>query len=312
MRHRQFQVSILVAAVLCALLGTRVSAQMGRVGGIVRDDAGQPVKGATVTAEDPNVGQALTATTDDKGRFTIIGLRSGLWQFTARAPGYSASGGDLSVRTGPNPPMLFSLRRTAASMFGALAGVAAKDLQAELAVADALFTNRKWDEAIAAYRAIGAKAPALSAIRLQIAAAYRNKKDYDRALATYQELLQADPGNEKAIVAISEVSLDRGDAGAAEQMLLKVTESATAGREVFYSLAEVKFAKGETDEAMRWYEKAAVTDPAWGKPVYKMGLCALKKGDKPGAARLMGRVIEIDPASPEAAFAKSALESVIK
>jgi len=95
-------------------------------------------------------------------------------------------------------------------------------------------------------------------------------------------------------------------------MLLKVSESATAGREVFYSLAEVKFAKGETDEAMRWYEKAAVTDPAWGKPVYKMGLCALKKGDKPGAARLMGRVIEIDPASPEAAFAKSALESVIK
>ena len=53
-------------------------AKLQRVGGIVRDDAGQPVKGATVTAEDPNVGQALTATTDDKGRFTIIGLRSGL------------------------------------------------------------------------------------------------------------------------------------------------------------------------------------------------------------------------------------------
>ena len=62
---------------------------------------------------------------------------------------------------------------------GRSAGIAAKDLQAELAAADALFNQQKWDEAVAAYRAIMKKAPTLTVINLQIAAAYRNKKDFD-------------------------------------------------------------------------------------------------------------------------------------
>ena len=75
----------------------------------------------------------------------------------------------------------------------ALGSAAAKDLQADLAGADALFNAQKYDEAIAAYRQIMAKAPALSVINLQIAAAYRNKKEYDNAIAAYNDLLKADP-----------------------------------------------------------------------------------------------------------------------
>ncbi len=37
----------------------RAAAQAGRVGGIVKDDKGEPIKGATVTAENPNIGAEL-------------------------------------------------------------------------------------------------------------------------------------------------------------------------------------------------------------------------------------------------------------
>ena len=54
------------------------AAQTGRVGGVVKDEAGQPIKGATVTAENPGASpSSFTATTDDKGRFSIIGLKTG-------------------------------------------------------------------------------------------------------------------------------------------------------------------------------------------------------------------------------------------
>ena len=40
-----------LAVVLVAALSSLASAQVGRVGGMVKNDAGEPIKGATVTAE---------------------------------------------------------------------------------------------------------------------------------------------------------------------------------------------------------------------------------------------------------------------
>ena len=291
------------------VLAGPAAAQPGRVGGIVRDDKGDPIKGATITAENENIGSSFTATTDDKGRFTIIGLRSGTWRFIAQAPGFAPDGGEMPVRTGnPNPAMAFTLRRTGPAWTGTMAGIAAKDLQADLADADGLFNQQKWDEAIAAYRAIMSRTPALSVINLQIAAAYRKKKDFDGAIAAYNVLLSIDPENEKAAVGVGEANLERGDTKAAEDALLKATAVPNAGREVFYSLAEMKNAQQETDQARQWYEKASAADPWWGKPLYKLALLALDKGDRQSAAKLFDRAIAVDPVSAEAALAKTALD----
>ena len=83
---------VVVAAALTALFASTAAAQVGRVSGLVKDDSGNAIKGATVTAENPNIGPTTyTATTDDRGRFTIIGLRAGQWKFTAYAPDIQAT-----------------------------------------------------------------------------------------------------------------------------------------------------------------------------------------------------------------------------
>ena len=313
MRQRPFASNILWATLLVAGLASEAAAQVGRVGGVVKDEGSQPLKGATITAENPNIGQSFTATTDDKGRFTMIGLRAGQWRFIAQAPGFMADAGEMPVRMGaPNPPITFVLKKSGAANFGALGGIASKDLQAELAAADGLFKKSRWDDAVAAYRSIMERAPTLGVINLQIASAYRNKKDYDGALAAYHALLKADPGNEKAEVGIAMTNLERGDEKAAEESLLRAAQDAGAGREVFYALGEMAFAKNDTDAAVRWYQKAATADLYWGKPLYKLGLCAVKKGDTAGASKLMDQVIAVDPASPEAVLAKSSLDSLKK
>jgi len=302
---------LMLAVLVATLVASQAAAQQGRVSGLVKDDKGEPIKGATIIAENQNIGSSFTATTDDKGRFTIIGLRSGDWKFFAQAPGFAPDGGALSVRQGsPNPPITFALRRTGPGATGAMAGITAKDLQAELSAADALFNQQKWDESVAAYRNILSKTPTLTVINLQIAAAYRNKKDYDAALAAYNSLLTIDPNNEKAAVGIGQTNLERGDVKAAETALLRAAEASAPGREVFYNLGEVKSARNENDEAIKWYEKASGRDPSWGKPLYRLGVLALNRGDKQGAAQLFDRVIAVDPVSPEAAMAKTSLESL--
>ena len=316
MRHRLHLSRGLLAAVLVAALGSPAAAQTGRVGGTVKDDAGQPVKGATITAENPNASpSSFTATTDDKGRFSIIGLKTGRWTFTAQAPSFAPESGQLSVQTigAPNPPLTFTLKKGGgAAPMGALGGIAAKDLQTDLAVADNFYNAQKWDEAIAAYRGIMTKAPSLSVINLQIAAAYRNKKEYDNAIAAYNDLLKIDPNNDKAIVGVGMTNLEKGDLKAAEETLTRAAEGPKPTREVFYNLGEVKFAKGNTDEAATWYEKAVALDPAWGKPVFKLALVALNKGDKEGTIKMMEKVIAADPTSPEATQAKAVIEQLKK
>ena len=81
--------SVVVAAF--AVASAPALAQTGRIGGTVKDaQNGQPLKGATVTAENPNASpSSFTATTDDRGRYSIIGLRTGTWKITASAPGFA-------------------------------------------------------------------------------------------------------------------------------------------------------------------------------------------------------------------------------
>src|ERR1041385_6622364 len=106
------------------------SAQVARVSGIVKDDLGQPIKGATIRAENPDAPLgSITGATDDKGRFAIIGLARGEWMFTAEAPGFQAQYTELNIqRTGtPLPPLVFALPRAVARPPAGVEGMTAKD-----------------------------------------------------------------------------------------------------------------------------------------------------------------------------------------
>jgi Flp pilus assembly protein TadD len=302
---------LLAAALLVGLAG-HASAQAGRVTGIVKDDHGDPVKSATIIAENPDASpSSFTATSDEKGRFGIIGLRSGVWQMRASAPGYASDGGELNVRTMPTvtPPVTFTLQKLIVPP-SALGTTAPRDLQAALAGADALFNNQRWDEAIVAYTAILEKSPSLSVINLQIAAAYRNKKAFDSAITAYNQLLKVDPTNDKAKVGIAMTNLEKGDLDMAERTLEIAAQAPGATREVFYDLGEVKLARAQSEEAVKAYERAALVDPTWGKPPFALGRIALNKGDTIAARKYFQTVMDIDPVSPEGAQATTMLRQL--
>ncbi|MCA1584322.1 MAG: tetratricopeptide repeat protein [Acidobacteria bacterium] len=311
------RIKLLAAACLVAFAASAVPAvaQTGRIGGIVKDEKGQPIKGATVTAENPGSSPpSFTATTDDKGRWSIIGLRTGNWKITGSAPNYQPSAGQVNVRTigAPNPPIELTLVPGATGPAGALAGVNTKELQAELQKAEDLLNQQQYDQAIAAYNAILEKTPALTMINMQVGRAHRMKKEYDLALAAYKKILDTEPNNERAKIEIGMTNLEKGDLPAAEAALSEAAQGTGASREVFYNLGEVKFAKAETDEAMKWYQRAVDADPNWAKPYFKLGLGRLQKADTPGAIQMMEKVIAVEPSSPEAAQAKALMEQLKK
>jgi Flp pilus assembly protein TadD len=312
MRHCLFFRRGVLTAVLVAAMAGVAAAQAGRAGGFVKDETGQPIKGATVTAQNPEASpNSITVTSDDKGRFQMIGLKSGEWTFYCQAPGYSPEAGSMNIRQSTTTPFTFTLKRVILPP-SALGMLAAKDIQAELLDADTLYNASKWDEAVAAYRLLLSKAPSLSVINLQIAGAYRNKGDFDKAITAYNDLLKVDPNNDKAKVGIAMTSLEKGDIEAAEKALQAAATAPGATREIFYNLGEVKFAKAKADEAFKAYERSAEVDPTWGKPVFAMGRVAMKQGDSASAIRYFQKVLDVDPYSPEAAQARTFLNQLKK
>lgn len=310
------------AAIVMLCLASPAFAQTGRVGGVVKDTDGKPIKGATIKAQNPAASPSeFTATTDDRGRFSMIGLRSGTWKFIAEAPGHLSQEGSMRVNTigAPNPPVEFTLAK------GAAAGPAglSKEIQSQLAAAEALRDAGNFDQAIASYQDIKAKNPTLSMINMVIAGTYRQKAAkesdqaarkaaLDQALASYNEVLKLDPNSERAKIEIGMTHMQAGDLDAAEAALEPLAGTTGATREVFYNLGEIKFNKGDTTGAEAMYKRAAEVDPAWQRPKLKLGLIAFSKGDKDGAIKIFEEVVAANPNAPEAAEANAFLKELRK
>ena len=77
MRPMRLQLRLLTAvALLFGLIAT--AAAQGRAMGTVKDTSGKAIKGAIVKATNPDASPSQFASaTDDKGRWAMIGLRSG-------------------------------------------------------------------------------------------------------------------------------------------------------------------------------------------------------------------------------------------
>ena len=308
--------------VVTMILAAPAAAQTGRVGGVVKSTEGKPIKGATVKAQNPNFAPGeFTATSDDKGRWSIIGLRSGAWKFTAEAPGFQAQSGMANIRTigAPNPPLEFTLAP------GVPAGPAglSKEVQAELKAADDLRNSGQFDQAVAAYNAVKAKNPSLTMINMVVGGTYRQKAAkesekaarqaaFDHALAAYGEMLKADPNNERAKIEVGLTHMQAGNVNAAAEALEPLAQSPSAPREVFYNLGEIKFSQGDNAAAEAMFQRASEADPSWLQPKVKLGLVAFNKGDKDTAIKIFESVIAADPNAPEAAQANAFLKELKK
>jgi hypothetical protein len=209
------------ALALAIVLGAAMSAaaQTARATGTVKGLDGRPIKGATVRAVNPDaIPGEITSATDDKGRFAMIGLRSGTWKFVAEAPGHLKVEATSIARVANNPPLNFTLARDPGPIPNALA----VNVQQQVAAANTLRDEGRYDQALAAYQDIRAKNPKLSHIGLVIAGLHREraakeanpaarKALLDLAISSYDDVLKNDAGNERAV---AELATTRAEAAA--------------------------------------------------------------------------------------------------
>ena len=199
---------ILVVGVVACLATTAAAQRVVR--GLVRDQNGQGISGATVTGGELSSTTSETTTTNDSGRFALIGLRGGEWRFVIRADGFQPAQLVTNVRRSGTTAVQLTMERDwfnpPAPTGGVLAGLKTAELVESLEMAEGLFDRGEYDAAIDAYRSILERTPALTSVSLQIGHAFREKQEPDRALDAYRTVLDADPSNVEAQAAIDAVS----------------------------------------------------------------------------------------------------------
>jgi hypothetical protein len=185
----------LTLATLALALAAAASAQTaGRITGTIKDPDGKPIKGATVRATNEAVNARITSTTDDKGRFAMIGVRTGRWVIVAEAPNFIPLRGSADVSSSNLPVLALTLQRDPGPMPGALV----KTIGEDVAAAEALRRAGKLDEAISAFQAIQSKNARLTTVNLVLASLYREKAEHENNAAAKEALLNraADAYNE--------------------------------------------------------------------------------------------------------------------
>ena len=209
------------AAATLALLALAVPAfaQTARAVGTVKDLTGKPVKGATVRALNPDAYPGeLTSATDDKGRFAMIGLRTGTWRFVVDAPGFLRLDVQAPVRVAASAPMQFALARDPGPVPNSLE----RNVQQRLQEAASLRDAGQLDQALATYQDIYAKNPKLTSVNLVMADVYQRKAAQasegpsrqamiDRAVEAYNEVLKTDSGNESARAGVARLRQARAN-----------------------------------------------------------------------------------------------------
>jgi tetratricopeptide (TPR) repeat protein len=238
-------------AVLTLAVAVAASGQTaGRITGTIKDPDGKPIKGATVRATNVAVNARITSTTDDKGRFAMIGVRSGRWVVVAEAPNFLPLQGTSDVSSSVMPVLALTLQRDPGPMPGALS----KTITDELAAAEALRSSGRFDDAITAYQAIQSKNARLTTVGLVVATLYREKavqeKDaaarqalLGRAIAAYTDFLKGDDTNLRARVELGVTQMAAGNAEAAArsfQDVISANPKTSAAAEAAAHLQEIR------------------------------------------------------------------------
>ena len=301
----------MVAASLLALvclasapLSAQAWAGRGRAQGSVKDEAGKPVAGATVTLRkgdgpvDAKAPGPAPLTTDAKGKWSLLGLGGGAWGVLIEKEGFLTSEGTIQVSEfGPAPPTNVVLRVIPKEVIEEAQRKAAE----ESATGQAKTALERGNQLLNAARAGGQPDKAKLA---------EARAAYEEGMAKLAAAKLDDPDQEALIAetrvsvlrAIAGIDYELGETDKAVARLKDVLAAKPDDVEVTQLLISILVQAGREDEAKQYMAKLPAGAKMDANTVLNMGIKAFNEGNMDKAFEGFDRAVRENPERPDAYY----------
>lgn len=289
------------------------AAQNGMVKGNVFDQNGEPVEGATIVMVNPDSPRDAKTTTDKKGEFVQVGLRSGRYTMTASKDNVGAETVTASVLQGGRAVnVTFNLSPISSLSTGDQEKVIA--LQEIFTAATAASSAGDHDLAIAKYTEAIGVSPACKDCYVNIGFAHSDEKRWPEAVAAFNKAIELDANFSDAYSGLAAAYNAQKKYDLAQEAGAKAGSLASTagggGSEQAYNQGVILFNGQKFAEAKVQFEAAVNVDPRMALAQYQLGMTSLNLGQIPDAVKALEAYLEIEPNGDKAAEVNTALPAL--
>ncbi len=306
-------IPFVVAFLLVSLMVAPALAQSGRgrLQGLVTDPEGNPIAGVEVSAFNAEkTPDTYAVTTDENGRWAVLGLSNDSWRFTFRKQGFIPLEIDANVNGfGRNPNMDVTLEPYEAPVGGVVVGeVAGRELFDE---GNALFDQEEYEAAIGKWEEFALVNPGFYQVYVNIGNAYKELGDLEEAKAAYKKVLAEDPAESRALANLAELLVREGKSEEAIPLFERVIEQSPDDPAVFYNVAELYFQQRVADKAVNYYKRALQIDPSFLPAQKQMGFAYVNMNEIDLAIAAFEKFLEMAPAdNPDVPLVQQILDAL--
>ena len=301
----------------------------GRLQGTIKDEAGKPIQGATITLRkgpdrvDPKADGPKPISTDKSGKWAILGLANGPWGILIQKEGYQDSEGQINVEefpVGPVQPVNITLKKPSQEAIQAAQAAQAKQgpsagaqAKAFLEQANALLAQGKYAEARAAYEEGMGKLEDKSlhpAIYRAIADSYYKEGKTKEAIDTLKKSLEIAPNDPDTLQLIVNLLASAGREEEAKTYMAKLPQGTKIDPAIGLNVGIKAFNEGKMDAALKEFNEVISGNPSLADAYYYRAMVFLNKNQNAQAKADLNKLLELDPNSKFAKDAKDFLKEL--
>ena len=265
-----YVVVLLLFATLAPLAQAQDWKGRGRLQGKVTDLEGEPVADAKIilTVSERGEGGPPPITTNEKGKWSFLGLVGGNWDMRVEAEGYIPSEGVVYVNEfRPVPPVHTELEPIPEEMLINEKVAAAVKL---LEKGNELLAAGEYAAARAEYEAALVDLPEENQpmVILEIARTYYQEGDEPKAIAELERALELDPDNEEVLKLVIHMLLEAGREDEAAVYRERLPEGAKLDANTLLNVGIKHYNAQELDAALAEFDQVVAQYPELAEAYY--------------------------------------------
>jgi len=286
--------SLILAFIGCTLAYGQGYKGKGRVKGLVTDQHGNPIEGATVKLYCERGASGFELTTDDKGEWRANYIRGGPYDIDFEKLGYMPKKINVNLSEfGKNPDIEVTLQK----MEGL---IVTPELKEDLKKGNDLYDQGNYEGAIQAYQSIIAENPETYVLYRNIGNCYFQMEDFEKAEEYYLKVLEKEPDDTESIIGVGNTYANRGQNEKALEWYNKIAFENIADPMVLYNIGSNLYSQGQHQEALKYYKKAVELKGDFQDALYYLGLVNLTLGNNQDAIDVFEEYLKHDTDSGRA------------